>query len=277
MEAARAENSFSLEEGSKMISDVLRDPSILDYLYTNTLARQNPSDLLVYHCINVFVYSVKIGMALGYYGRQLSELGLAALLHDIGMTKVPGEIINKTNQLSDKELNTIKKHPIYGHEITMKLGKEYVWLAEVVLQEHEREQGQGYPKGIKGDEIHEYAKIIGIADVYEALTHPRPHRREALPYEAIEELKILFSLKILKAFLTQLTMYPLGCYVKLNSNVIGRVIGVNPDSPLQPIIEAVYDSKGRPSEPGQVINLSREPFLYIIECQNQEDLLHSTS
>jgi len=276
MKAARAENSFSLEQGSKVISDILKDPNILDWLYANTLAYQSPSDLLVYHSINVFICSVKIGTALGYHRRQLLELGIAALLHDIGMSKVPEQIIKKTNELSNEELNTIKQHPIYGHEIIMKLGKEYMWLARVVLQEHEREQGQGYPKGIQGDEIHDYAKIIGVADVYEALTHPRPHRREALPYEAIEELKPLFSLKILKAFLTQLTMYPLGCYVKLNSNVIGRVTAVNPDSPLQPIIEAVCNSQGRASEPGQVINLSREPFLHIVECLHEEDLPHST-
>lgn len=272
MKAARAENSYSLEQGYRVISDILEDPNILDCLCANTLAYQSPSDLLVYHSINVFICSVKIGTALGYDRRQLSELGIAALLHDIGMTKVPEQIISKTNQLSDEEFNAIKQHPIYGHEIIIKLGKEYMWLAEVVLQEHEREQGQGYPKGIQGDEIHDYAKIIGVADVYEALTHPRPHRRKALPYEAIEELKALFSLKILKAFLTQLTMYPMGCYVKLNSNVIGRVTAVNPDSPLQPVIEAVCDSQGSPSEPGQIINLSREPFLHIVECLHQEDL-----
>jgi HD-GYP domain-containing protein (c-di-GMP phosphodiesterase class II) len=276
MRAARAENGFSLEQGSRVISDILKEPDIIDWLYANTLAYQNPSDLLVYHSINVFICSLKIGMGLGYHSRQLLELGLSALLHDIGMAKVPEEIIKKANELSNEEVNTIKQHPIYGHEIIMRLGKEYMWLAGVVLQEHEREQGQGYPKGIKGDEIHEYAKIIGVADVYEALTHPRPHRREALPYEAIDELKALFSLKILKAFLTQLTMYPLGCYVKLNSNVIGRVTAVNPDSPLQPIIEAVSDSQGRASEPGQVINLSQEPFLHIVECLREEDLPYST-
>lgn len=277
MRAARAENSFSLEEGSKIISEIIVDPNMIDWMYVNSLAYRNLNDLSAYHSINVFICSVKIGMALGYHRRQLVELGIAALLHDIGMAKVPEEITKKTNKLSNKELNALKKHPIYGHEIIMKLGKEYERLAEVVLQEHEREQGQGYPEGIKGDEIHEYAKIIGVADVYEALTHPTPNGREALPYEAIEELKTLFSLKVLKAALTQLTLYPLGCYVKLNSNVMGRVIAVNPDSPIQPVIEAVSDSKGRPSESGQVINLSQEPFLYIVECLNQEDLHHYKS
>jgi len=277
MEAARAENSFSLEQESKVISEILKDPNMLDCLYANTFAYQNPGDLLVYHSINVFIYSAKVGLALGYYGRQLLELGLAATLHDAGMVKVPEEIIKKSNLLSNEELSSIKKHPIYGHEIIMNLGKEYMWLAEVVLQEHEREQGQGYPKGLKGDQIHEYAKIIGMADVYEALTHPRPHRREAVPYDAMQEMKALFSPRILKALVIQLTIYPPGCYVKLNSNVIARVIAVNPDSPLRPTIEAICDSQGRPSEPGRVINLSREPFLHIIECIHQEDLPHPTS
>lgn len=277
MDAARTGKEGSLGEGYKIISEILKESNIPDSLHANTFTYQTPNDLLVCHSINVFIYSVKIGRSLGYHGRHLSELGLAAALHDIGMTKVPEGIVNKKNLLSDNELNSIKKHPVYGHEIIMKLGTEYTWLAKVVLQEHEREQGQGYPKGIKGNQIHEYAKIIGAADVYEALTQPRPHRRQAFPCEAIEELKTLFSLKILRAFLNQLTIYPPGCYVKLNSNVIGKVVGTNPDRALQPVIEQVCGSDGRPSESGRVIDLSREPFLHIVECLHQEDIPYSTS
>lgn len=272
VEAAKAEKNFSLEDGLKVISEIVEDSEMVECLYTKTLAYEDPSDVLVYHSINVFIYSIKVGFGLKYSKHQLIELGLAAMLHDIGMTKIPEEIIKKSSSLSAEELEILKEHPLYGHEILYNLGKEYGWLAEVALQEHEREQGQGYPKGLKGDEIHEYAKIIGIADVYEALTHPRPHRRKALPHEAIEELKTSFSHKILKAFLIQLTMYPPGCYVKLNSNIIGRVIAVNSNSPLRPKIEAICDSDGKTLEAGRIINLSEEPLLYITNCLHEEDL-----
>lgn len=276
MEAARGKKEFSLEDGFRLVSKVIED-HIIDSLYIKTLAYREHEDVLASHSVNVFVYAIKLGLGLKYTRHQLIELGLASLVHDIGMTSIPEEIIKKANPLDKKEFNIIKTHPLEGYGIISSLGKEYNWLAEVILQEHEREQGQGYPKGIKGDEIHEYAKIIGIADVYETLTHPRPHRNGCLPYEAMKEMmgsqRVLFSPKILKTLLSQLTMYPPCSYVKLNSNVIGRVIQVHSDRPFRPTIEVWYDSQGRPLEKRQIINLSEEPFLHITECLHEEDLL----
>ena len=132
---------------------------------------------------------------------------------------------------------------------SMPLGEKYKWLAEVVSQEQEREGGQGYPRGLLGNEIHEYAKVIGMVDVYEALSHPRPQRKRFLPYEAtkviVNSSKNMFPQKLIRALLTKLSCFPTGSYVVLNSKAIGRVVETNEASPLRPIIEMLYDSMGK--------------------------------
>ncbi len=277
MEAARVKKIFSLEDGLEVISGIIEGHNnIIDSLYLKTLAYRDHEDMLVSHSLNVFTYAIKLGLGLKYSKHQLIELGLASLVHDVGMTSVPEQIVEKGSPLNNKEIDIIKEHPLEGYEIISGLGKEYMWLAEVILQEHEREQGQGYPKGLRGDQIHEYAKIIGVADVYEALTHPRPHRKGLLCYEAMKEMvgsqNTLFSPNILKTFLNQLTMYPPCSYVKLNSNIIGRVIEIHSDRPFRPTIEVLYDFQGGQLEKREIINLSQEPLLYITECLHEQDL-----
>jgi HD-GYP domain-containing protein (c-di-GMP phosphodiesterase class II) len=171
----------------------------------------------------------------------------------------------------------IKKHPQFGYEIVLNsLGEKYKWLAEVVSQEQEREGGQGYPRGLLGNEIHEYAKVIGIVDVYEALSHPRPQRKRFLPYEAtkviVNSSKNMFPQKLIRALLTKLSCFPTGSYVVLNSKAIGRVVETNEAYPLRPVIEMLYDSMGKKLTEKKVVKLQDTPLLYITDSMFEEDL-----
>lgn len=147
---------------------------------------------------------------------------------------------------------------------------------EVAYQEQEREGGQGYPRGLKGDEIHDYAKIIGIVDVYEALTHHRPQRKGYMPHEAVKLIlgtqKDLFSNDVKRLLLTKLSCFPLGSYVKLNSKAICRVIETNEDSPLRPTVEILFDSRGRKLPKKKVTSLIEAPLLYITGTVYESDL-----
>jgi HD-GYP domain-containing protein (c-di-GMP phosphodiesterase class II) len=128
--------------------------------------------------------------------------------------------------------------------------------------------GQGYPRGLKGAEIHEYAQIIGLADTFEALLHSRPHRKRFLPHDAVRELvvkeKASFSTRILKCLIQQFSVFPLGTRVQLNTGEIGEVIEVHPQYPLRPVIRVYMD-------PGRV--LLREPRL---EDLSKTMLVHIT-
>mgnify|MGYP001594029615 FL=1 len=277
LNAAKTDQKFSIDRGVELIAKVIDTPSAIESLYRKAIYRKEFKYDSNVHGINVAIFAIKIGEGLGYKRDQLVELGIAALIHDIGMCKIPDEVVNKEGVLTNEQYALIKKHPQFGYDIIFNaLGEKYKWLAEVVSQEQEREGGQGYPRGLLGNEIHEYAKVIGMVDVYEALSHPRPQRKRFLPYEAtkviVNSSKNMFPQKLIRALLTKLSCFPTGSYVVLNSKAIGRVVETNEASPLRPIIEMLYDSMGKKLAEKKIVKLQDTPLLYITDSVFEEDL-----
>lgn len=277
LSAAKTDQKFSIDRGVELVAKVIDTPSAIESLYRKAIYRKEFKYDSRVHGINVAIFAIKIGEGLGYKRDQLVELGIAALIHDIGMCKIPDEVVNKEGILTNDEYALIKKHPQFGYDIVLNaLGEKYQWLAEVVSQEQEREGGQGYPRGLQGNEIHEYAKVIGIVDVYEALSHPRPQRKRFLPYEAtkviVNSSKNIFPQKLIRALLTKLSCFPISSYVVLNSKAIGRVMETNEASPLRPVIEMLYDSTGKKLTEKKVVKLQDTPLLYITDSMFEEDL-----
>lgn len=147
-------------------------------------------DYLYHHSMNVCVYSTMLGMAHGYSRDELMTLGIGALLHDIGKTQIPLELLRKKEPLSEKEYDLIKQHAVYGFQFLKDEPNIPLIAAHCALQHHERMDGSGYPRGLKGDEIHEYARLIGLVDSYDAMTTHRVYRNALLPHQALE---ILFT------------------------------------------------------------------------------------
>ena len=233
-------------------------------------------DNLAAHSANVCIYSLILGRGVNFSEEKLIELGITALLHDIGMVFVPNEIVNKIGKLTTSELQQIRKHPYYTYKILQTLGEKYLWIAKVASQEQERENGQGYPNELKGDEIHDYAKIIGIVDVYEALTHNRPQRKGYMPHDAVKLIlgtqKDLFSNDVKRLLLTKLSCFPLGSYITLNSKAICKVIEIYEDAPLRPTVEILFDSQNRRLQKKKIIRLTDAPLLYITGTVYESDL-----
>ncbi len=277
LNAAKTDQKFSIDRGVELVAKVIDTPSAIESLYRKAIYRKEFKYDSKVHGINVAIFAIKIGEGLGYKRDQLVELGIAALIHDIGMCKIPDEVVNKEGILTNDEYALIKKHPQFGYDIVLNaLGEKYKWLAEVVSQEQEREGGQGYPRGLTGNEIHEYAKVIGMVDVYEALSHPRPQRKRFLPYEAtkviVNSSKNMFPQKLIKALLTKLSCFPISSYVVLNSKAIGRVVDTNEASPLRPVIEMLYDNTGKKLTEKKIVKLQDTPLLYITDSMFEEDL-----
>lgn len=270
---------FTIEKGLEIVSEIVNTEKAASILYGKAVqgGKDIPDNLAV-HSVNVCIYALMLGKGVNYSRKQLIELGITAILHDIGMVFIPQEIVEKNGKLTTPEIEKIRKHPYYTYKILQTLGEKYSWLAKVAYQEQEREGGQGYPRGLKGDEIHEYAKIIGVVDVYEALTHHRPQRKGYMPHEAVKLLlgtqKELFSNEIKRLLLTKLSCFPLGSYVKLNSRAICKVIEINEDSPLRPTVEILFDSQDRKLPKKKVINLADAPLLYITGTVYESDLPH---
>jgi HD-GYP domain-containing protein (c-di-GMP phosphodiesterase class II) len=229
----------------------------------------NPKDYLYHHVVNVCIISIDIGLGLGYEHGRLVEFGSAAFLHDIGSVQYL-DIINKPKILSNAEYDKIKEHPRAGIEILNKIGKALGRIIfEVVEQEHERIDGSGYPKALKGSGISEYAQIVGLVDVYEAMIHIRPYRPKVSPLETVKLIlrtKEAFDCRIVKIMIERLGVFPVGIPVRLNTKEVGIVIRENQNLPLRPVLNIVIDASGKKLKEPREIDLSKKPMLYVEEC-----------
>ena len=229
------------------------------------VAKSYPEDeFLSYHSVNVCILSLKIGEGMDYSDEELSELGLAALIHDIGMFGLPDDILYSQEQINDAQLTA----PIKGAQIVEKIPGVPEVIPRGILQAYEREDGSGYPNGITGDDIHNFAKIIAVADTYESLSHARPHKDALLPYDAMKDIigrsRGELDYKTAKALVNLTSVYPIGSYVLLNNNEIAIVLDALPNSPFHPTVKVVY-SDYMDVEDGEVFNLKETSSLNIIK------------
>lgn len=253
----------------KYILSIYESITSSEFLFLKAIQRKRYATWIVSHSINVVIFALKVGIGLKYDREKLLKLGMAGLLHDVGMIKVPNSIIFKHGKLTAGEFTIIKEHPIYGYEMVKHLKDEYPQVVEVVLQEQEREDGTGYPQGLTGDKITEFAKVVGLADVFEALVHGRAYREGFITYNAIQ--KIIesrgkqFHAKIIRALINGVSMFPVGSMVKLSTEEIARVLSVNSLRPVRPVVEILIDAEGNKIKSPIRLNLEEEPLIYIVK------------
>jgi hypothetical protein len=239
-----------------------------DRLFVRAVSLRTEASL-IRNLVNTAIFAVKVGMGLGYRRDELSRLGLAGLVHDLGMFRLPDQLLNDPGRWADHQIELLRTHPNIGAELLTQVAPDQPWLAEVALQEHERANGTGYPRGLKGYQTHEFAQIIGLADVFDALLTPRPYRRKMFPHEAIRELlmveKAAFSSQVIKAMVEQFSVFPLGTIVRLNTGEVGVVAHLNQRFPLRPVVRINQGAdRGSPAEPKDV-DLSKTTLVHIVE------------
>jgi HD-GYP domain-containing protein (c-di-GMP phosphodiesterase class II) len=263
---------------SPILSDLrhIIDKQLIDALYEYAMTDEADYDEFVVQNVDVTFAALKIGVGMDYDNRKLLELGLAAFFQNVGIYQVPEHILKKEGPLDKPEVEVIQQHPEVGAKILSGLGSKYGWLVDVVLQVHERSDGSGYPKGLKGPEISELASIIGLMDMYVAMIKKRPHRDRVLPPNAVKyivkEAKEQFPPRILKVFLNQISLFPVNTYVRLNNKSIGRVIATDENQPLRPTIMLLYDGLGEKVGRRKSVNLASNPLLYIVDCLDEKGL-----
>jgi HD-GYP domain-containing protein (c-di-GMP phosphodiesterase class II) len=186
---------------------------------------------------------------LGYAKDSIVEAGVGAFLHDLGMTWIPENIVNKPDTLTEAEYTVMKRHPAYGIEI-LRDRKGISDLSKVIImQHHERLNGKGYPKGLKNTQIHVMGSIAGIADVYDAMTSDRVHRSAFTPQQALAMLYGSigkeFPLTVTEHFVKLLGVYPVGSFMQLVSGEKGIVIRVRKEKILSPDIIVLFAADGK--------------------------------
>jgi HD-GYP domain-containing protein (c-di-GMP phosphodiesterase class II) len=202
-------------------------------------------DYLANHSLNVAFLSCEIGKGMELSYRELCELGVAALVHDIGMLKVDSSLYNKKEGLTQNERAALEEHPRLGFLHFEKCKKDVPWLLRVILEEHKREQGNGYPDDLLGEQ-HPYSKIVGICDTFEALTHVRPHRKPFHPADAIKAIMAgkgtLYTSDALRTMIDTLGMFPVGSMVRLNNKKEAFVTQSVWRAPLRPIVRIIQEN-----------------------------------
>jgi len=192
------------------------------------------------------------------------------------MAVIPDKITYKHEKLSQQEKKILRERPNYSCKILRCLGDEFAYLAESAAQVYERIDGTGYPRALKGDEIHEYAQIIGLLDMYEALIHSRPYREKLNYFTAVKEIidtcKNRFQRKHLKSLLSIFTAFPIYSYVRLNSNAIGKVMETYPEQPMRPKLQIIFDSQNRQVLTERIVALSDNPFLNIVDSVSEDEI-----
>lgn len=192
------------------------------------------------HSVNVDILSVILGVACGLRDDELRKLSQAALLHDIGKTCVPIEIINKPGRLTEEEYEEVKQHPRYGYNMLRDNYEVTSVARNAILSHHENEDGSGYPRGLTSEKIHLFAKIIHIADVYDALTTKRVYKDAMNPADALEYLmgnaECMFHKDLVTTFLEYVAPYPLGVQVELSTGQKAIVVKNNRSMLSRPVV-----------------------------------------
>jgi putative nucleotidyltransferase with HDIG domain len=243
-------SSIAIEEASRGLTELVRDLST--QIKNNHDLLSILSDVYTYdnyiftHSFNVTLYSLAIGRELGLTEKELEILGLGAILHDVGKMKIPSEILFKTGKLTDEEFEAIKKHPQDGFDILRNVQTISLLVAHCAYQHHERINGSGYPRRIKGDDIHPFAKILAVADVFDAVTSDRVYRGAMLPHNGLEILFAgagnLFEEDIVKAFRRAVAIYPVGVTVELSDGRKGVVSKQNTQMSDRPVVRILEEN-----------------------------------
>lgn len=234
VDALRKKNiDATLQVAKDIVGQLLHSDTIsLDMVDLRTF-----DDYTYRHSVNVAVLSTIIGMGMGLHQDELNDVCTAAMFHDMGKLMIDADIINKPGRLTKEEFRLIKMHPQLSLELLTNRWNVSIEAKEAILCHHENDDGSGYPRGLRKDEIPLYAKIIHVADVYDALTSKRAYKDPYTPSESIEYLMggchILFDERVVKAFLKWVPVYPKGVVVKLSDGRDG-IVCENTKNPIRP-------------------------------------------
>ncbi len=255
---------------------------ILDEVLQNSNVLINLSDIRAFddytfgHSVNVCILSIVTGISMGYHDLKLKELGIGALLHDIGKTMIDNDLLNKPGDLTHQEFQEVKCHTEYGFEILRQYNELSILSAHIAFQHHERWDGHGYPRGLAAESIHEYARIVAAVDVFDALMADRPYRPSYSLSQSLHILKRMSGIYLdpgcVNALLTNIAVYPIGTILVLNTGDIGIVMDVNREQPARPVIKVVYDmDHHRLAEPHEV-DLSKTSSINVTRVLTDEDI-----
>lgn len=237
------------------VDSILRNPDASIWL-TRLKAKDEHT---AQHSLNVTALSIVMGRGMGLSAKELEDLGVCAMLHDVGKTSLPAELINKPGPLTEEEWELMKKHPKFGRDILVSTQSVYSGAADVAYSHHERPDGKGYPRGLTDDSIPQYAKIVAIAEAYDTITSTQVYRDARSPSEALhilyKERGKQFDEELVIKFIDSVGIFPPGSIVELTNGEVGIVLSNTTDK-LKPRVIVLLDSNKDPAQQ-RVVDLSQ--------------------
>lgn len=251
VECADETVSLANDISNTLVNDVLQK----DGVGVNLESLKISDEYTFKHSVDVAAMSIALGKRLQLTDKDLKDLGTAGILHDIGKTKIPNEILNKNGSLSDDEFKIIQNHPVLGYQLLMTSSSLSETIRRGILYHHEKYCGHGYPSGLIGEQIPLFARIISVVDVFDALVTTRPYHQAYSVNDSLEIMYTMsssFDIKIFKEFLSMMILYPVGSIVKLSTGQSCQVIKANLGYPLRPTVKDL--------DSGDVYDLANDPF-----------------
>jgi putative nucleotidyltransferase with HDIG domain len=251
-EVKRDFTDINVKELNTVVEDIILDLTNEEDIMHNLVSLKSVDDYTFEHSINVSVLAILFGKKINYNFDDLRKIGMGCILHDIGKMLIPEEILNKPTSLTDYEYEVIKNHPELGFKHLQELDVLSPLSRTVVYAHHEKIDGTGYPRGLKGNKIHEFAKIANIADVFDALTSERVYRKRWPTHKAVDYIisntDIFFDYNLVKKLMPKIASYPNGTEVMLSTGDRGIVKKQNVNFPSRPIIRVFRNSEGKETE-----------------------------
>lgn len=244
---------------ARLAESVVRNPDAL--LLVSRLRQQNIATLA--RALQVSVYMIVFARFLGLAREELELLGLLGLLQDVGKTRLPRAILEKNGPLTPEEAEIARKHVELSARILGATPGLPESLSELALLHHERQDGSGYPRKLRGDEIGLHGSIAAIADTFDALTAVRPYAQPLSPSKALsflyKERGTGYHADLVEQFIQCVGVFPVGAVVELNTGEHGIVISQNLVRRLKPKVMVVLDAQGHPVRPHKVLDLDKDP------------------
>jgi len=264
VDSARMRSELDFRPISDMVNKILDDLLAVPNMMVQLMDIRTSSMYIYNHAVAVCVLSIMTGMALSLDDLKIKALGMGAILHDIG-----------------KSLSDGPEHTLHGFEILRNNKAMSVMVAHVAYQHHERYDGTGFPRQLKGEDIHLFAAITGIADFYDNMvSNPDPEKR-LYPYQALEMAMAQsgkgFHPEIIRAFCQNIAPYPIGAAVRLNNGAVGVVISVPKNFPTRPVIKLISNNVGVLLKNFPEVDLMQEKTLFIHEIISEVERQEITS
>jgi putative nucleotidyltransferase with HDIG domain len=259
LDDARLGGVINTEQAKATVKDcvgsILRNPDALIWMSR----MRNEDEYTAEHCLNVCILSIAFGRHLGMSEVELEKLGLCGLLHDVGKMRVPQNVLNKREELTDKEFNIIKAHTVHGRNLLMSSPGIPNATVDVAYSHHERVDGTGYPRKLKAAGISDFARIIAIVDAYDAMTGDRCYSRAIPSTDALkrifDERGKHFDERLALEFIKCVGLYPPGSIVELINGLVGIVLETNYRYRHLPKIIVVKDLN-KDLEKEEILNLA---------------------